>query len=66
MTHLSCPIKGHAHFLVVQKEHTQAVTGAKARTFECPTGRYRWFVLEGHSVQDPAMRQTRPRWGWRK
>lgn len=60
-----CPVRGHSHTLVHVKEHTQQGTGKKADTWECPSGRYRWFLLRGRSLADGA-RLMRPRWGWKE
>ncbi len=60
-----CPIRGHDHELIVVTEHTQYLTGDRATTWECPSGRYRWFHIHKMGFT-PANRQTRPRWGWPK
>lgn len=60
----ACPIRGHAHDCHVVADHTQDGTGATAATVECPTGQYRWFVIDGRVLSD-ATRQVRPRWGWK-
>jgi hypothetical protein len=61
---MNCPIKGHDHLLACIAEHVQDGTGNRAETWECPTGRYRWFVLAGRSAEN-SIRLIRPRWGWK-
>ncbi len=58
-----CPIRGHDHELIPVRQHEQDGTGDQATTWECPTGRYRWFEIHRLGF-NPGMRQTRPRWGW--
>lgn len=58
----ACPIRGHDHDLTVVREHRNP-EGRVGHTVECPSGRYRWFVLEGRTVSN-LTRQNRPRWGW--
>ncbi len=61
---LACNVRGHDHDLDVVATHVQRGTGAKASTYECPTGNYRWFVPEGGGLS-PYTRSIRPRWGWK-
>lgn len=61
-----CLVRGHDHALVHVREHVQRGTGDVAHTWECPTGLYRYFVLEGNDVGDSTIRFKRPRWGWAK
>jgi hypothetical protein len=61
-----CPIARHDHALRLVKIHA-SVYGELASTWECPLGMYRWFQLGtkwGQPVSD-AIRQRRPRFGWR-
>jgi hypothetical protein len=61
-----CPVKGHDHNLLVVRKHVQRGTGSIGYTLECPSGMYRWLLLEHHaSPIHPAMTQKRPRWGWK-
>lgn len=60
-----CPVAGHQHELVHVRDHTQAGTGQRATTWECPTGRYRWFHIHRLGF-NPRLRQDRPRNGWKK
>lgn len=61
-----CPVRGHeGHLLRLVSTHEQKGSGAQGATFECPSGKYRWFVLNGRALSD-VVRQVRPRWGWRK
>lgn len=62
-TPVQCPVRGHDHHLTVVRHHTQKGTGATARTLECPTGRYRFFRIDG---SERMARFERPRWGWPK
>lgn len=65
MNIFECPIRGHQHILSVVKTHTQAETGTKAFTYECPNGIYRWFVIDGKTLAE-SIRLRRPRYGWKK
>lgn len=57
-----CLIRGHDHDLVGVETHTNP-DGLIAHTWECPTGRYRWFLIPGRELSD-LTRRNRPRWGW--
>lgn len=59
-----CPIRRHDHDLVRLSTLRQVGTETKAGLWECPTGRYRWFVLDGYALSDTT-RMARPRWGWK-
>ena len=62
---LKCPIRGHNHDCrPVGRTLVQDGTGMKARTFECPTGYYRWLVIEDNTNLKRAPKFKRPRWGW--
>jgi len=58
-----CPVRGHDHDLDHVSDHRQAGTGETAELVECPTGRYRWFLV-GDREPNAFNRQTRPRYGW--
>jgi len=63
-----CQVKGHdEHSLTFIKEHTQALTGAKAYTLECPTGMYRYFYIPTvwENLHKMA-RMSKPQWGWKE
>lgn len=62
----TCPIRGHAHQLVEVGTHVQDGTGSTATTWECPTGRYRWFHIHNLGFKPYAMRMDRPRSGWKE
>lgn len=62
---MRCTVRGHEHELVLVRTVTQKGTGDQAALWECPTGRYRFFVLAGR-VASNAMRMTRPRYGWKE
>lgn len=62
-TDLRCPIKGHNHDLNHYKDIVQKGTGTHAVLYECPTGRYRFFVIDGQRVSRDRM-YVRPRFGW--
>lgn len=59
-----CPIRGHNHATQLVRELTN-IAGEKADLFECPSGKYRWFVLKGRALSD-LTRMMKPRFGWRK
>jgi hypothetical protein len=65
---IPCQVQGHEHLLTLVSTHTQHASGATARMLECPTGRYRFFHIDGyHGVTYPLSgmpRYNRPRWGW--
>lgn len=63
-----CPIRGHEHSLNHHQAHTQMGSGSEADTWECPSGRYRWFLLRGRGkdLATNGLRMNRPRWGWSK
>lgn len=61
---MNCPVRGHDHALVAVGTHTQHPTGQTGTTWECPSGRYRWFAIDGRPVSN-VTRQVRPRYGWR-
>lgn len=64
---MRCPIRGHAHDLVHVQDHVQSGTGAKATTWECPSGLHRFLLIEGlHATAATAPRYKRPRWGWKR
>lgn len=63
VTEPRCLIRGHDHPLTVIIRHTQDGTGSVGFTWECPTGRYRWFALDGRTPVD-VTRTVRPRHGW--
>lgn len=60
---MRCLVRGHHHDLALVRTIEQRGTGVRAYVWQCPTGRYRYFVPEG-SRPSNAMRTTRPRYGW--
>ena len=59
-----CLIKGHNHQLRIADQLVQQGTGDRGTVWECSTGNYRWFSLEGKPPND-VVRQKQPRWGWK-
>ncbi len=62
---IRCPIRGHDHDLTLHRIVVQQGTGSKAEIWECPTGRYRWFLIGGQEFAAHAVKMLRPRFGWR-
>lgn len=65
MAHPRCLIKGHDHELKLDHVKTQKGTGIKAYVYECPTGAYRFWSVDGKPISR-ALMFKRPRWGWPK
>lgn len=62
---MRCPVQGHEHEVVRVRTITQDRTGQRAGIYECPSGQYRWLVIDGHELSD-LIRMKRPRWGWKE
>lgn len=60
----ACPVRGHTHLVTQVRTHVQDGTGDTATTWECPTGRYRWFQVDRLGF-NPSLRMDRPRAGWK-
>lgn len=60
-----CIIKGHDHDVRLHHIKTQKGTGIKAFVYECPTGAYQFWSIEGAPISR-ALMWKRPRWGWPK
>lgn len=78
---IACPIKHRKfgqHDLNVLRVVTQSGTGETATWYECPTGRYRWFIPEfqladamilGKPIDYEFLKRFQyniPHWGWKK
>jgi hypothetical protein len=63
-TELDCPIKGHDHTVGIVQKHIN-MSKVPAVTYQCPTGRYRWFIVTPVASLEGLRFQTKPRWGWK-